>query len=166
MKNFLFVIAILAASVTAWAGATSSTGILQLSGSGTGGTAFGAIAPIVVYVKSVPVLTSGSPADIASITIPSAILRWCITPASGSIITASRSGGDASAGTFQIFDTAGGAGKQMGATQAFPSAINKITAGTGSSTDFSTGTTIYIRQISNSASSATESFYITLTPVP
>src|ERR1017187_9654080 len=65
------------------AGPVNSTNGILGAGSpgGTGGTSYGSNAPITLYVKSVTVLTSATPADIATITIPAGITRWMLTSA-------------------------------------------------------------------------------------
>jgi hypothetical protein len=159
------------------AGPVNSTNGILGAGSpgGTGGTSYGSNAPITLYVKSVTVLTSATPADIATITIPAGITRWMLTSAAniGTVIAETASG-TLAGGNFVLFDASGGGGNQMSVNPVtFPAgttgansriSINGQLATTAQM--WSTSNTLYIRQTANSANAGTVSFYLTIWPIP
>lgn len=128
--------------------------------------------PIILSVKNVTVLTSGAPADIASITVPSWLTRWSIPLTSISIhfsrVIAETASGTLASAAFTCYTQAGGAGSAVTANIVGPPAsgygsnINGITA--GGATPAFTSNTIYIRQTANSANAGTASFYLMLLP--
>ncbi len=150
----------------------ANTGIYSTSSSGTGGVSYGSNAPIIVYVKSVTMLTAGTPADIATITIPAGITRWAMCPGGsfnggGGKIFAETAAGTLAAGTVVCFDAAGGTGVTVSSSSAPPTGAALMTTLTGGSqTAFSTSSTIYIRQTGNSANAGTCSFYLIIYPIP
>ena len=71
------------------------------------------VTPIILSAKNVTVLTSGAPADIASITVPSWVTRWMLVGSSvgaTSRLIAESAAGSLSAATFVVLDAAGGSG--------------------------------------------------------
>lgn len=128
--------------------------------------------PIILSVKSVTVLTSGAPADIASITLPSWLTRWSIPLGSvgnfTSRIIAETASGTLAGASFTCYTAASGGGSAVTTATAGPAAaalgsgINGINP-TSVAAAF-TSNTIYIRQTANSANAGTVSFYLMLLP--
>ena len=127
--------------------------------------------PIILSMKNVTVLTSGVPADIASITLPSWLTRWSIPLGSignfTSRIIAETASGTLAGASFTCYTAASGGGSAVTANIFGPSAaalggvINGITPSTAAAF---TSNTIYIRQTANSANAGTVSFYLMLLP--
>jgi hypothetical protein len=139
----------------------------RMTSDGTSWTAMANGNPISFYVSGVTVLTSGSPADIATITIPSWITRYA-SPAIGGgfIVYASAAAGTLAGASFTARDTGGGGGNAVTSAAAGPTAVNLINQANGASnTATFTGNTIYIRQTINSGFSGTCSFYVKIQPI-
>jgi len=174
----------LLARQTAKLSGSAVTGVLPTSKGGTGinatvtgmgGASYGGVYPITLYAKSVTVLTAGSPADIATITIPSGITRWAIYAsdfggaplAAGCVVVAETAAGTLNAAIFTAHSAAGGGG-----TLLLDEAIDLGTAGSSAvflpsnAITVSSAGTLYIRQTANSANAGTVSFYITIYPLP
>lgn len=149
----------------------STNGIFTAGGAGTGGTSYGSVAPILLYVKSVTILTAGTPADIATITIPAGFTRYCTSPnnaASGGLhVLAETASGTLNGASFTARDTASGAGTAMSSAATGPTASGLMTAASNANGNavLTTGT-IYINQTLNSANAGTCSFYILIVPIP
>ncbi len=127
--------------------------------------------PIILSVKNVAVLTSGAPADIASISVPAWVTRWTLVGSSvgaTSRLIAESAAGSLGAATFVVYDSSGGAGNVLsGGSITGPSSANLgvlIGATPPGSLAFSTASTIYIRQTANSANAGTCSFYLVVFP--
>lgn len=126
--------------------------------------------PFVIAAKNISVLTSGSPADIASITLPTWLTGWALS--NGSSLTLSRIIAETASGTlntasFSFRDAANGGGNQVGTAASGPTAAGLGVAilGIGPTTAGRyTGGTIYINQTANSANAGTVSFYLTIVP--
>lgn len=139
----------------------------------SGGTSSGSAFPITLYVKSVTVKTSGSPADIATITVPAGITRWRIVGIAASTTTstfiAETAAGTLAGAAFESWTAAGGTGTQIHTSAVGPTAAtNALAVGwaaQNTSAAFTAGT-ITIRQTANSANAGTISFYITIYPLP
>lgn len=133
-----------------------------------------AITPIMLYVKSVSVLTSGTPADIATITIPAGITRWRVLGnASGgpgtSFFYSETAVGTLAGASFTYFDGAGGTGNTCSVAQAGQTGAGVVIGNSpvlANSAFLSTSNTIYVRQTANSANAGTISFYVVLIPAP
>jgi hypothetical protein len=159
----------------------ATSGYTLPSTSGTNGTVWtsdgsnisAALPPIIlVFVKSVTILTSGTPADLATLTVPAALTRYRVagttaaTTQTGFMVTETQVG-TPTAGTCAVFTAAGGGGTQVVATTA-PSAG----AGSGApwpaftNTGIFTSSSLVIRQMANSLNSATVSFYVYLQAIP
>jgi len=127
--------------------------------------------PIILSAKNVAVLTSGAPADIASISVPSWVTRWMLVGSAvgaTSRLIAESAAGSLSAATFGVYDGAGGTGNVVSlgsitgpASANLGSLIGAVAVGTVA---FSTSSTIYIRQTANSANAGTVSFYLVVFP--
>lgn len=127
--------------------------------------------PIILSAKNVTVLTSGAPADIASISVPSWVTRWMLVGSSvgaTSRLIAESAAGSLSAATFAVYDGSGGAGNVVSSGSITgPSSANLgtlIGAAAPGTLAFSTSSTIYIRQTANSANAGTCSFYLAVFP--
>ena len=127
--------------------------------------------PIILSVKNVTVLTSGAPADIASITLPSWLTRWAL-PNHGigniqSRLIAETTSGTLAAASFTCYTAASGGGSAVSNAISGPTAagLGSGISGIAPSTAAAfTSNTIYIRQTANSANAGTASFYLMLLP--
>jgi hypothetical protein len=124
---------------------------------------------IRLYVTGITVLTAGSPADIATIAVPSWITRWCAptTAAFGNVLVyASAASGTLAGASFTFQSASGGGGTALNAGLPGPAAVNQVNAaGTTNANLTFTSSTIYVRQTANSANAGTCSFYIEITPI-
>lgn len=125
--------------------------------------------PFIVAFKNVTVLTTGAPADVATVTLPSWLTRYVVMPSTTAVrcIAESASGTLAAAG-FTTHQAAGGSGTSLTATNITgPASTAAATnaSGTGVSVPFATSNTIYLRQTTNSANAGTVSVYLTLVPL-
>lgn len=126
------------------------------------------VTPIILSAKNVTVLTSGAPADIASITVPSWVTRWTLRGSgfgATSAIYSESGSGDFSAASFTCYDAAGGSGNAVTGATVGPATAQRMSGfGASSTIPLSTSSTIYIRQTANSANAATASFYLVVFP--
>jgi len=160
---------------TAKLSSSAVTGVLPTSKGGTGISASNAAYPITLYVKSVTVLTAGSPADIATITIPAGITRWAIVSfadasansflAGGSGAYIETSSGAFASAAFIARTAAGGGGTSLGEAD-LDDVEGQFERWLGDTVIVSASSSIYIRQTANSANAGTVSFYITIYPLP
>lgn len=132
--------------------------------------------PIVLSAKNISVLTSGAPADIASISLPSWFTRGALFFATSSATSTSKVIAETAAGTLagasiQLFGSAG-AVNPLNTPQTLPTSagvsVGLWTTATGGNI-FGPSTvygndTIYIRQTANSANAGTISVYLVLMP--
>lgn len=140
---------------------------------GSGAASYGSIVPQTLYAKSIPILLTGTPTDIATIAVPVGITRYHIgfSPISASnclCCTYSESAvGTLAGANIQFFDSPNGAGNAFTTQQLAPTGANLITSfSTSSPIPVSSAPTIYVRQNSNSVNSGICSFYITIFPIP
>ncbi len=148
---------------------------------GSGGTARNSLKPVTLYVKSVTVLQAGSPADIATITIPSEITKWAVYPvldSTGGFAVNSipslgyvESSASINVATFEIRTATAGGGTNIGNFWGDLGTLGgdgTYAVATMPITDPAvfTSSTIVIRQTTNSVSAGTVSFYITIFPLP
>lgn len=126
------------------------------------------VSPIILSVKNVTVLTSGAPADIASITVPSWVTRWILRGTgfgATSCFYSEAGSGDFSAASFICYDGAGATGNAVSSSSVGGATAQRMTGLSGATgIPFSTSNTIYIRQTANSANAATASFYLVVFP--
>lgn len=129
-----------------------------------------AIAPITLYVKTVTVLTAAAPADLATIAVPAGVTRFHVqgTATTGTcFVVAESAAGTLAGATFNLFDGAGGTGTQLltvtGPTTGTPT--GKVWPASDA-TAISSASTLYIRQVGNSANAGTVSFYVVILPLP
>jgi hypothetical protein len=120
-----------------------------------------------LYVKNVAVLTTGSPADIAVIAVPSWLTRYiCIAPSQLSFqVVAETAAGTLGGATFLVRDGIGGTGTSLVTAANGPTAAGGIVMTAGLAV-IGTGMNLYIRQTANSGNAGTCSFYVTLFPLP
>jgi hypothetical protein len=128
-----------------------------------------AIMPVTVYAKSVTVLTTGVPADVATIPVPAGITRWKLIGTSGSSANAmivETQTATTAAASFTCFDAAAGGGNAV-TTASVPAAVaNGVTVMPSSLSNASTSANITVRQTIASVNAGTISFYLTLLPMP
>ena len=125
--------------------------------------------PLMVSFKNVTVLTTGAPADVATVTLPSWLTRYVVMPSTTAVrcIAESASGTLAAAG-FTTHQAAAGSGTSLTASSITGPASTSVAtnaSGTGVSVPFATSNTIYLRQTTNSANAGTVSVYLTLVPL-
>ena len=153
---------------------TGFNGVALAVSSGTGGSSYGCIFPITVFVKSVTIRTTTTTnTDIATITLPAGITRWraiCSTSASAgpnSTVIAETASGTLAGAQFAIYDAATQGGTKMTATFVGPASAGTMVIITGNViTSVSTSGTVYINQSNQSANAGTCSFYFTIFPIP
>lgn len=128
------------------------------------GTAFST--PIVVAFKKVTVGTSGSPADIASVTLPTWLTRWRPIVSTGHVCMAESASGTLAGAAFSVYAQAGGAGTAVVSSFLGPSSTSVVTNPNSANTGIvpSTQTTIYLRQTTDSANAGTISVYLLILP--
>jgi hypothetical protein len=126
---------------------------------------------MLLYTKSVANITSGAPADIATLSVPSGVTRYRVTGTTAAqsfhaMITETQTGTPA-AGTMAVFDQASGQGNQVMATTAPPAGGGTMANWASSSASaVLSSSTLSVRQMVNSANSATISFYVMIEPLP
>lgn len=158
-------------SAVAVTGAGTAGQVLTSNGAGVDPT-FQTAGPIVLSVKNVTVLTTGTPADIATITVPSWITRWktlgstsAVTGPGGGTMVAETAAGTLAAASFTCFSAAGGSGNIILAATTGPTAAGGTTNFAVGTATSQTSTTLYIRQTANSANAGTLSFYMVILPL-
>lgn len=124
------------------------------------------LTPIVIAFKNITVLTTGAPADVASITLPSWLTRWRLAPSGMAFCEANTASGTLAGATFQIHAVANGAASAVSSNFLGPANTSSIVLVTASGTTTlpSNTTTIYLRQTTNSANAGTVSVFLTLLP--
>lgn len=108
-----------------------------------------------VQLLGVPVVTTGSPVDAASVSIQSSITRW--TPLRV-LIRAASATGTLAAGTFGVYSAAAAGGTTIVTAAALTAltAANKLVLSTvAAQTDGITDTSIFVRQTVNSVNAGT-----------
>lgn len=119
-----------------------------------------------LHINNIPVLTSGSPADIATIAVPSEAGRFTVAIGGIDVVGESVSGALSSA-AFDIFDQTGGAGSKVTLSPVVgPSMAGAKSQGNCIPTFISTSRTLFVRQVADSANSGTCSFYVVIVPLP
>jgi Pectate lyase superfamily protein len=144
--------------------ATVTNGLVEAGGSGTSGT-YESAAPIYVALKSVTLLTTGTPANLATIVLPTGITRYFIPAASSIQCYAETAAGTLAAGTIQLRTATSGGGSQIGSTITPPASASAMTTTAGSDTVPLSATTIYLYQTGSSGNAGTVSIYIKLVPI-
>lgn len=132
--------------------------------------------PITLYVKDVAVLTSGAPADIATITLPAGITRAAIyaavdeasvTKTLGSAGIVETASGSLAAAAIYLFDGPAGTGNNVGSFEySLGTAGSAATPTFGATSPVVISGPIYVNQQEVSANAGTVSFYITIYPLP
>lgn len=132
-----------------------------------------AIVPVTYYVKNLAVLTSGTPADIGTISIPASITRWRLmgtatTTTPITLVQETLGGGTNAAATFMLYPTSGGGTAINSGTPAGQATASPTWLGIAATavTTLQTSNTIYVRQTANSANAGTVSFYVRIEPLP
>lgn len=121
------------------------------------------------FVSNITVLTSGSPSDIATITLPSGLLKWrpygTTVATAVSVMIGRASAGDMSAATFQGWTGAGGTGTQIFSNSTGPTGVGVMGSLTAQTGAISTASTLIIRQTVNSGNAGTVDLYVELIPI-
>ncbi len=122
--------------------------------------------PIVIAFKNVTVLTTGSPADVASITLPSWLTRWRALVGNVHVCVAESASGTLAGANFSAWTAANGGGNGVCSIFLGPSSTSVIVAVSAASTGFvpQTASTIYLRQTTDSANAGVISVYLTIIP--
>jgi len=133
---------------------------------GPSGGAPTSTAPFMLAIKNATVLTTGTPADVATVTLPS----WCtryIVGAAGSRLVAESASGTLAGATFTIRSVAAGAGTSLISNALGPASTSvsvAVTGGGGTGLPF-TENTLYLHQSTNSANAGVVSMYLLITPL-
>lgn len=122
--------------------------------------------PFLVAVKNITVLTTGTPTDIATITLPVWCTRYRLSRDATSFIVAETASGTLGGSTFTVYNAANGSGSAASSAFSGPSAA----AATGVITstliaNVQTAPTLYVRQTANSANAGTVSIYLLIVPL-
>lgn len=152
-------------SVSSIAG-SAITGALNVEQISTQTVNQAACLPVVLFAKGLTVRTSGTPVDLATITVPTGITRWHLLSASSNVALAETGAGTLAGASFAVFTAAAGGGNQV--TAAFLGPTNTtslISIAANSLAAFSTSRSLVIRQTANSANAGTMSFYFTVYPL-
>lgn len=122
--------------------------------------------PFVVAFKDVTVLTTGSPSDVASISLPSWLTRWRFAPSGSAICMAESASGTLAGASFIIQSASGGGGAALNTAFAGPASTSVVVLPTAASTGNvpTTTSTIYLRQTADSANTGVISVYLTIIP--
>ena len=128
-----------------------------------GSTVFPFLIPIA---KNVSVLTTGAPADVANVTLPSWCTRFIIALTNGRLVAETASGTLAGA-AFTVRDAANGTGNVLTTSASGPSSTSVTVGVAGAATSgvTSTATTLYLNQSANSANAGTISMYLLIVPL-
>jgi hypothetical protein len=123
------------------------------------------VQPFVIAFKNVTVLTTGTPADVASVALPAWCTRYYV------ILTGSRCIAESAAGTlagasFSLRDAASGGGNAASSAFNGPASASVMVSITGSpaSGPPHTSATLYLNQGANSANAGTISVYAVIVP--
>lgn len=119
----------------------------------------------VISFKDITVLTSGTPADIASVTLPTWLTRWRPFYI-GNYCVGETAAGTLAAANFTLRDAAAGAGNAQAASFAGPASAGAsvVITNTGPTSTLANGNTLYLRQTINSANAGTISVYLIVMP--
>jgi len=125
------------------------------------------VQPFIVAFKNVTVLTTGTPADVASVALPAWCTRYRLASSGGHIVVAESASGTLAGASFNIMDAAEGVGTTICGTFAGPASTSVVVLPAAISTSIvpSTVGTLYLRQTANSANAGTVSVYLTLVPL-
>lgn len=125
--------------------------------------------PIILAVKNVTIKTTGSPADIATITVPAGITKYRVLGSSAATMPAvamipNTFSATMAAATFQLNDAAANGGQNLTQTGTGPGTSAQSTGIAAGNNTFATASTLYIRQTVDSANAGTLDFYVMLYP--
>jgi hypothetical protein len=121
----------------------------------------------VAAFKNVPVLTTGAPADIASITLPAWLTGYIISPISSLRIIAESASGTLAAASFFIRTGPNSTGFSLASSGTGPTGTTTAVHvnGTITSVPRASGNTLYLHQGANSANAGVVSVYLILMPL-
>jgi hypothetical protein len=148
------------ADITAFLGAANNTAAKEA-------LALATVQPFIISFKNVTVLTTGAPADVASVTLPSWCTRYRLAQSGVHLCIAESAAGTLAGASFVVRDTAGGGGNPISNTFAGPASTSVVVAPVNSGTSVlpSTAGTIYLHQSANSANAGTISVYLVIVPL-
>lgn len=123
------------------------------------------VQPFIVAFKNVTVLTSGTPADVASVALPAWCTRYFVI-LTGSRCLAESAAGTLAAAAFTLRDAAAGGGNAASSSFAGPASTSVMVnvTGTAASSPPHTAATLYLNQTANSANAGTISVYAVIVP--
>lgn len=124
------------------------------------------VQPFVIAFKNVTVLTSGTPADVASVALPAWCTRYRLGQSGVHLCVAESAAGTLAGASFAVRDAASGGGNSISNAFAGPASTSAIVAPVNTSTSVwpSTAGTIYLYQSANSANAGTISVYLMIVP--
>jgi len=123
--------------------------------------------PFMLAIKNVTVLTTGTPADVATVTLPSWCTRYRFTFSGTSVCIAESAAGTLAGASFAVRDAASGSGSLIVGTITGPTSTSNVVQVTATSTSIvpSTAQTLYLYQTSNSANAGVISVYLMVMPL-
>lgn len=124
------------------------------------------VQPFVIAFKNVTVLTTGTPADVASVALPAWCTRYRMAPSGVHICIAESAAGTLAGASFGLRDAASGGGNAISNAFAGPASTSVIVlpVNAGTSVLASTASTLYLYQSANSANAGTISVYLMIVP--
>jgi hypothetical protein len=148
------------ADITAFLGAANDTAAKEALG-------LAEVQPFVIAFKNVTVLTTGAPADVASVALPAWCTRYRLAQSGIHLVIAESAAGTLAGASFGVRDAAGGGGNGISNAFAGPASTSVVVAPVNSSTSVlpSTAGTIYLNQTANSANAGTISVYLMIVPL-
>jgi len=132
---------------------------------GPSGGAPTSTAPFILAFKNITVLTTGAPADIASVTLPSWCTRYTVV-ISGSRMLAESLSGSLNVSAYIVRDAASGSGNALTTSAAGPGSTAVTVSITGAPTAIppATSNTLYLHQTANSGNAGVISVYLMIIP--
>ena len=123
------------------------------------------VQPFVLAFKNVTVLTTGTPADVASVALPAWCTRYYVI-LTGSRCIAESAAGTLAAASLNLRDAAAGGGNAASSNFAGPASTSVMVniTGTAASSPPHTAATLYLNQTANSANAGTISVYAVIVP--
>lgn len=125
-----------------------------------------AVQPFILAFKNITVLTTGTPADLATATLPTWCTRYMVM-LTGSRAIAETAVGTLAAASFILRDAASGGGNFASSSFSGPATTNALVNVTGSAAGgpAHTSSQLFLRQTANSANAGTLSVYAVIVPL-
>jgi len=126
-----------------------------------------AVQPFIIAFKNITVLTTGSPSDVATVTIPAWCTRYRLASTGPHFCIAETASGTLASASYQLRDDAAGAGNNIITSLSGPASTSVITLpnATGLAILPNTASTLYLHQATDSANAGTISVYLMVVPL-